>query len=129
MSTEEVRTTPVLGSLATAGGCVFVERRSRENIRQEVELIAGLLKQGHSMIFFPEGTSTNGSSVLPFKRPLFAPAVLAGVPVLPAVVQLIEIDGKSVSGQNRDLLCWYGDMQFAPHLLALAGLQIGRAHV
>ena len=68
-------------------------------------------------------TSTNGSSVLPFKRPLFAPAVLAGVPVLPAVVQLIEIDGKSVSGQNRDLLCWYGDMQFAPHLLALAGLQ------
>ena len=65
----------------------------------------------------------DGSSVLPFKRPLFAPAVLAGVPVLPAVVQLIEIDGKSVSGQNRDLLCWYGDMQFAPHLLALAGLQ------
>jgi 1-acyl-sn-glycerol-3-phosphate acyltransferase len=123
VSTVEVRNTPVLGQLAAAGGCVFVERRSRENIKQEIETIASALRDGHNMIFFPEGTSTNGSSVLPFKRPLFAPAQQARVPVIPAVVQLLEIDGQKVTARNRDLLCWYGDMDFAPHLFALAGLK------
>lgn len=123
VSTVEVQKTPVLGQLAAAAGCIFVERRSRDNIKQEVETIANALRDGHSMIFFPEGTSTNGAQVLPFKRPFFAPALHAKVSVLPAVVQLLEIDGKPVTTANRDLLCWYGDMDFAPHLLALAGLR------
>jgi 1-acyl-sn-glycerol-3-phosphate acyltransferase len=123
VSTVEVHRTPVLGHLARAAGCIFVERRSRDNIRGEIESIAGALRDGHDMIFFPEGTSTNGSSVLPFKRPFFAPAIHAGVPVLPAVVQPLAINGHAVTSANRDLLCWYADMEFAPHLWKLAGLR------
>lgn len=122
VSTVEVRNTPVLGQLAAAAGCIFVERRNRENIKQEVETIGNILRDGHNMIFFPEGTSTNGTSVLPFKRPFFAPALAANKPVLPCVIQPLAIDGQPVTSANRDLLCWYGTMDFAPHLLALAGL-------
>lgn len=129
VSTVEVEKTPVLGHLAKASGCIFVERRSRENIRQEVEAIAGALRAGHNMIFFPEGTSTNGTSVLPFKKPLFAPAQQAGVSVLPAVIQVREINGQPVTSANRDLICWYGDMDFTPHLLAMAALRSIRVTV
>ncbi|MGZ3653258.1 MAG: lysophospholipid acyltransferase family protein [Bdellovibrionota bacterium] len=123
VSTVEVKRTKILGKLTDAAGCVYIDRRSRENLAAEVGIISAALKGGHSMIFFPEGTSTNGSSVLPFKRPLFAPAIEAGVPVLPAVLQPTEINGEPVTHANRDRICWYGDMEFAPHLLALAGLR------
>ena len=123
VSTIEVKKTPLLGQLTDAGGCIYVERRSRDNLPKEIETIGDALRDGHNMIFFPEGTSTNGTSVLPFKRPLFAPALHAKVPLLPAVVQLREINGSPVTAANRDQVCWYGDMEFAQHLFALAGLR------
>lgn len=123
VSTMEVLATPLLGKVAEASGSLFVERRSRENIRQEIADISGVLQNGFSMVFFPEGTSTNGEQVLPFKRPLFAPAERTGTAVLPVAVQYTEVDGAPVTRANRDLLCWYGDMDFYPHLLALAGCQ------
>lgn len=123
ISTVEVRNTPFLGQLAQASGALFVERRSRENIREEINSIERILKGGTSISLFPEGTSTNGSSVLDFKRPLFAPAQRAGVPVLPVVIQPEEIDGQPFNASTRDHYCWYGDMDFTPHFFAMAGLR------
>lgn len=121
VSTMEVRATPFIGQVVVASGCIFVERRSREKLREEIKLMGDTLKEGFSLMFFPEGTSTNGSSVLEFKSSLFAPAQRAGVPVLPLVVQLEKINGQPVSAANRDLICYHSDMEFFPHLLELAG--------
>ncbi len=63
------------------------------------------------ILFFPEGTSTDGASVLPFHSCLFEPAVRATAPVTPATVHYVLAHG----GQERDL-CWFGDDAFLPHL-------------
>jgi len=123
VSTMEVRETPFLGQVVNASGCLFVERRSRERLREEIKLMTDTLKEGFSLAFFPEGTTTNGSSVLEFKSSLFAPAQRAEVEVLPVVVQLEMVNGQSVSPANRDLFCYHSDMEFHPHLLALAGAE------
>ncbi len=120
VSTVEVRNTPFVGWVVKNSGCLFVERRSREKLREEIQMMADTLKEGFNLVFFPEGTSTNGSSVLEFKSSLFAPAQRGGVPVLPVVVQLERVNGEAVSVKNRDLICYHSDMEFFPHLLSMA---------
>ncbi len=121
ISSVEIRETPFLGRIVESCGVIFVERRSRKNIPKEIGYMETVLKEGFSLMLFPEATSTNGAKVLDFKRAFFAPCQRQGIPVLPAVVQLEELDGEKITTANRDTLCWYGEMQLAAHLFALAG--------
>jgi 1-acyl-sn-glycerol-3-phosphate acyltransferase len=75
-------------------------------------------------MLFPEGTSTNGDTVKEFRTSLFETAVLAKCPILPICIKYKTIDGKEISPENRDLLYWYGDMEFAPHFMKLLGRRI-----
>jgi lyso-ornithine lipid O-acyltransferase len=120
VTSMEMRAIPVLGLITELGGCLYVERRSKENIHNEISEIEEALKAGLNVIIFPEATSTDGSRVIPFKRPLFAAAAKAQIPVLPVVIEYQQIDGQPVTTSNRDLLCWYGKMGFAPHFLELS---------
>ncbi len=115
----EVKNTPFLGLLSELAGALYVERRSRENLTQEIGEISEALREDFSVVIFPEATSTNGSSVLPFKRSLLAAAVEAKRPVLPVAINFESIDSAPVTATNRDLLCWYGEMDFGPHLWKL----------
>lgn len=115
----EMKETPGLGLLTEVGGCLYVERRTRENIHGEIGQITKALNDGFDVVVFPEATSSNGSKILPFKRALLAGAVQAEKPILPMVLQYEEIDGKKVDSTNRDSLCWYGDMEFTPHFVAM----------
>jgi 1-acyl-sn-glycerol-3-phosphate acyltransferase len=54
---------------------------------------------------------------------LFNAALKAGVPVLPLTLNYNVVDGMPASRANRDLVCWYGDMNFAPHFQALLGFK------
>lgn len=119
VTSMEMRAVPVLGLITELGGCLYVERRSREKIQNEISSIETALKQGFNVIVFPEATSTNGEKVLQFKRPLFAAAIKTGTPVLPIVIQYESINGVPVTVANRDSLCWYGDMSFGPHFIGL----------
>lgn len=119
VSSVEMRNTPVLGTVMVTGGCLFVERRSKNNIQGEIGQIEEALKQGFNVGIFPEATSTDGAAVKQFKRPLYTAAVRAKVPVLPLVIQYESLDGVPVTAANRDALCWYGDMGFAPHFFGL----------
>lgn len=123
VTSMEIKQTPFLGLLTEVGGCLYVERRSRENIQNEIGEIELALKEGLSVVVFPEATSTNGEQVLPFKRSLFLSAVKSGCSVLPTVIQYDAIDGKPVSKENRDKLCWYGDMRFAGHFFGLMAMK------
>lgn len=129
VTSEEVRETPLLGQITELGGCLFVERRSRDNIHQEIGEIGDALNQGFHVVIFPEATSTDGSKILPFKRSLLRAAVETKTPVLPLVIQYEEIGNEKVTAKNRDLLCWYGDMTFGPHFYALMGLRRIRIRV
>ncbi len=91
---EEVRRWPVIGWLAWKNDTVFLRRGSRGHARLINEEIAGILGQGKVVAVFPEGTTTDGRSLLHFHAALLQPALAAGRPVLPASISYWELNGE-----------------------------------
>ncbi|MGZ3693623.1 MAG: 1-acyl-sn-glycerol-3-phosphate acyltransferase [Bdellovibrionota bacterium] len=127
VTSVEMRDAFFLGTFTKLAGSYYVERRSRGKIQREVSDIEQALKEGFRVAVFPEATSTDGSLIKPFKRPLFAAAIRAGIPVLPMVIQYETVNGARVTKANHKLLCWYGDMPFFPHSLTILGC--GKIHI
>ena len=92
---------------------MFIDRRPAEAKRQEAALLARLSK-GDQMALFPEGTSTDGLRVLPFKSTLFgaffAPGMRRGVAVQP-----VTIAYRPRAGLPANFYGWWGEMEFASH--------------
>lgn len=116
VTSQEMREFPLLGLICEMGGCLFVERRDRTRIFRELEMLAQAMRDGFRVTLYPEATSTNGEQVIPFKKTLLSAAALAQVPLQPVVFNWIEIEGEPFTLKNRDKVCWYGDMGFAPSL-------------
>ncbi len=121
VTSTEIRDTPGLGLICKMAGCLFVERRNKNNIHNEVNEITQGLRHGLNVTIFPESTSTNGEQILRFRRPLYVAAVDASQPVLPFCLNYRYVGGEPITVKNRDQVFWYGDMEFLPHLWALAG--------
>lgn len=119
VTSVEMKQTPGLGQICTLGGCLFVERRSRNNIVNEIKEIENALTNGLNVAFYPEAKSTDGSSVLPFKRSLFQAAVNTNSPTAVFAINYQTIDGEEVTIRNRDSLFWYGTMAYSPHFIQL----------
>jgi 1-acyl-sn-glycerol-3-phosphate acyltransferase len=116
VSKAEIGRWPFFGPLARAGGTLFVDRGSRASAEAVTEQIAERLKGAVPVLFFPEGTSSDGAQLLPFHSRLFTPAVTAGIPVTAAAVRYVPEDG----APEREL-CWYGDIAFLPHIWKVLG--------
>jgi 1-acyl-sn-glycerol-3-phosphate acyltransferase len=114
VSKAEVRDWPGIGLIGRAIGTMFIDRRPAEAKRQEAELLVRLA-QGDRMALFPEGTSTDGRRVLPFKSSLFgvffAPELEGRVAVQP-----VTIAYRPRPGLPGNFYGWWGDMDFASHL-------------
>lgn len=115
---REVAGWPVFGPLARAGGVHFVDRRSRDDGLRLVHALAATLRAGVSALNFAEGTTSDGSEVLPFRPGGFAAAALAGAPIVPVALRYRPAH-----------LAWTGDATFAPHYLRFAALEGGTAQV
>lgn len=114
VSKHEVRHWPVLGWLARLAGTIFVRRERRGDVGQITQAIRGVLHQGQLVALFPEGTTSNGKQVLPFKSSLLEPAT-GGDPELFA-----GHIGYAVSeGSVENDVCYWGDMTFFPHAMKL----------
>lgn len=122
VTSQEMRETPLLGLLCEMGGCLFVERRRRTNIKNELSEMTEALKRGYRLVIYPEATSHNGEVVLPFKRTLVTSAGHAGVPIVPGVFNFTRINQDGFTMKWRDYVCWYGDMTFADAMLRLLTL-------
>ena len=118
-----------LGTMAELGGSLFIERRHRGQIGRDLNALSGALRQGFDVVIYPEGTSGNGETVLPFKKSLLMSAVEAGVDLQPLTIKYTEIDGEPFSEKNRDKVCWYGDMTFAPHFAGLLTMKSARVTI
>lgn len=116
VTSVEMKNTPFLGQIIQLAGCLFVERRNKKNILNEIGDIENALNKGLNVTVFPEATSTNGEQILKFKRSLFQSAMNTKVDVLPLTLNYKKINGASITKGNRDIVCWYGDMEFASHL-------------
>ncbi|HSV44203.1 MAG TPA: lysophospholipid acyltransferase family protein [Ramlibacter sp.] len=87
---SEVHRWPLVGSLATGAGTLYVERASRRDAMRVVHRMAESLQAGDILAIFPEGTTSDGSTLLPFHANLVQAAVSAQAPVQPVSLQFIE---------------------------------------
>lgn len=114
---SEVAGWPGIGWLARATGTVFVAR-DRAQARAQTQVFHQRLSVGHKLLFFPEGTSTDGRQVLPFKSTLFqaffAPELRETLQVQP-----VTISYHAPAGEDARYYGWWGDMSFGGSLPAL----------
>lgn len=122
---KEVRSWPLLGQLAWLGGTIFVDRSQRgpTATKPYIGQIAKYLKQGLTILIFPEGTSSNGERVLPFKKGIFSSPILAGTPILPITIRYTSVNGKPFGPENCDLVTWHSDMTFVDHFWGVLNLK------
>lgn len=128
VSKSEVAGWPGIGWLARATGTVFI-RRDRAEARSQTEVFRTRLLAGHKLLFFPEGTSTDGLQVLPFKTTLFEaffdPALRDEIAVQP-----VSVIYHAPQGEDPRFYGWWGDMSFGAHLLTtLAARKQGAVEV
>ncbi len=122
-SIDGVKNSFLLGTIARCGGSVFIERRNRAYLSKEIEIISEMLKEGFNLVLFPEGTTSNGDSVLPFKVPFLTAAIRSRVDILPICMKYTSINGESVDSKNRDSVLYYGGMAFFKHFLKFLSLK------
>ncbi|HRO10420.1 1-acyl-sn-glycerol-3-phosphate acyltransferase [Amaricoccus sp.] len=114
VSKAEVRSWPGVGQIGRAIGTMFIDRRPAEAKRQEAELLVRLAR-GDRMAIFPEGTSSDGQRVLPFKSALFGVFLAPGLHERVAL-QPVTIAYRPRPGLPAAFYGWWGEMDFASHL-------------
>ena len=86
----DVERWPLVGTLVTGGGTLYVKRESRRDAMRVVHRMAQALKDGDILAVFPEGTTSDGSSVLPFHSGLIQAAISVDAPVQPVALQIVD---------------------------------------
>ncbi len=97
VSKSDVKSWPVFGTLATAGGTLYIQRESRRDAMRMVHDMSEALTQGHILAVFPEGTTGNGVDLLPFHGNLLEAALKAQAPVQPVALQFVDEHSGEVS--------------------------------
>jgi 1-acyl-sn-glycerol-3-phosphate acyltransferase len=112
---------PVVRTIARLGRTVFVSRQ-RGSTARELDAMQAVLARGDNLILFPEGTSSDGSRVLPFRSSFFALAEGKGIndparrPLIqPVSVVYDRLNGLPAGRSSRPVFAWYGDMDIASH--------------
>lgn len=117
VSKAEVRGWPGINILTAVTNTHFVVR-DRKHARTQAEEFAARVRAGHRLLFFPEGTSTDGRRVLPFKPTLFQGFLAPEMPDDLAIQPLTAIY-RAPDGADARFYGWWGDMALADHLLAV----------
>jgi 1-acyl-sn-glycerol-3-phosphate acyltransferase len=126
---REVASWPLFGFLARLSRTIFIDRVPSQAARQ-CKLLRKRLRQGETLCLFPEGTSSAGADLLPFKSSLFEATEdgTASVPVQPVGLAYTGFrDGTLFAGDERELYAWTGEATLLPHLwrmLQLPGAEI-----
>ena len=115
ITSVEIKETFLLGRITKLAGCFFVERRKekRSPVTKELELndMKEKFSENFNIFLFPEGTSSDGKGVLPFKSTFFQLAVDSRTPVVPVCLKY--------KGKGSEFVPWHGNMTFPDHLLKL----------
>jgi 1-acyl-sn-glycerol-3-phosphate acyltransferase len=128
-SKAEIEHWPVVGWLATMAGTVYVDRGRGGSAAKAGSGMKVAADAGLPVVFFPEGTTTNGEGMLPFHSGLLAQAMEVKEPVTAAYIRygLDEDNGPGVTVEND--VCYWGDRAMWPHVFRFLGLQGAHATV
>jgi 1-acyl-sn-glycerol-3-phosphate acyltransferase len=114
VSKNEVKWWPGIGWVASLAGTIYIDRTQPSATRNIQPKIAAMLTQGACLVLFPEGTSGDGRSVMPFHSSLLQAAVEVRAPITAA-----GITYESDNGDPRSDVCYWGEMTLLPHALKL----------
>ena len=115
----EVGEWPIVKIIARLGRTVFVSRKANQTALERDAMRARLVA-GDALILFPEGTSSDGTRVMPFRSPFFAIVEGAATQVQPVSVVFDRLDYLPARRTTRPVTSWYGDMDLAGHFWRLA---------
>ncbi len=101
VSKSELRDWPVLGTLATGGGTLYIERAQRKDAMRMVKDMAKSLREGDVLAVFPEGTTGDGIGMLPFHANLIQSAIEAEAPIQPLALQFVDAKTYEISMAAR----------------------------
>ena len=105
VSKADVKQWPFIGKLASGIGTLFVERASRRDAMRVVHHMAASLRAGDVLGVFPEGTTSDGTTLLPFHANLFEAAITTNVPVQPVALQFLD----TTTGKPSFAPCYIND--------------------
>jgi len=111
---QDVKYWPVFGWFAGLGGTLFADRERRTQVGPLTRQIRALLNQGVVVVLFPEGTSSDGRTIFPFKSALLEAATNSSRPLSASLIEYQLQDG-----DVAEEVCYWKDMTFVPHLLNL----------
>ena len=119
LAKKEISSWPLFGILAKLQNTVFIDRKIG-SIKEQENLIINHLKNKNNLVIFPEGTSSNGNQVLPFKSPLFNIFQNKDNPKI--YIQTITIIYKKVNGitlnrVGRRDITWHSNMELLPNMI------------
>lgn len=109
VSKADVRGWPLIGTLASAAGTLYIERQSRRDAMRVVHQVAESLRQGDVVAVFPEGTTSDGLALLPFHANLIQAAISTGAPVQPVGLGFLDTASRTASLAP----CYVGDDSLA----------------
>ena len=102
---SDIRSWPLIGTLATGSGSLYIERTSRKDALRMVKDMANAMKDGDVVAVFPEGTTSDGRQLLPFHANLIQSAIQADAPVQPMSLKFID----AATGEPSFAPCYIGD--------------------
>lgn len=108
----EVGRWPIIAIVAKLGRTVFVSRRASTAAKETADILERL-RQRDNLVLFPEGTTSDGARILPFRSAFLAVAETDLPHVLqPFTIVYDELDYLPVRREDRALFAWFGDMDF-----------------
>ena len=124
LAKSEVRHWPVFNWFARMAGTQFIDRNRRSDVARQNADFVHIVENDAVLTIFLEGTSTDGSTVRPFRSSLLEPAIAHRWPVTPAAIHYT-----CTGGDVAQDVCWWGDMGFFDHLFRLVRVDTIQAHV
>jgi len=129
VSKLEVKSWPVIGWMTVMAGTVFVDRGHGGSALRAGSRMQSVMEQGMPVVFFPEGTTSNGEGLLKFHSGLLAQVLEVGEPVTTAYLQYSLGEGNEPGADVRNDVAYWGDVSMGSHVFRLLGLRNIKAKI
>ena len=129
---SEISKWPLINKLCKLGKTIFVDRQNRLKAKEQTNFIGNNLKTGYNVILFPEGTSSDGKKVLPFKSSLFGTIESQSTKnffLQPVSITYTKLDGIPVDNKFRPFFAWFGGMDLLSHAWKFMGLGVSEVKI
>lgn len=117
---NEVLSWPIFGFMSQTVGMLFVDRSKKADVVRVNDLISKRISSAQGVLLFPEGTTSNGASILPFKASLLAYPADKKLPVYYSTIRYSTPEKEPHASES---VCWWTDITFPSHFMELLKLR------